>query len=369
MDVDCAVIGAGLAGTAFAASLRLRGYSGTLLLLEAGRGPGGRAATRRTRDDLIWRLDHGSPCLSFSQKPQRDLDLLLKSLLERGAVVPDLGTVVGVNEFGCVVSAVDHPLLRGPRFRGLPTMASVCQSLLQSAGSKTRALFRTRISQLRRQDGWWWLSSQHRARRLVITGNLLAHPRSLAIVGSDDVPLRSAVPVGFDQDLDAALERIRLSAAAVRFNLMLELPGCDDFLPRQIWLTSTAQKKFGIERIVSQRQEDGRIGLVVHGLADGAPISPATTSKLLLEQENHQHEVLPVLLQSWPELTKGLSQARCHGVMRWGASQPLDHPLPQSLQWCSKSSVGFCGDWIDGPGFGMAEGALQSAIDLAGLLV
>ena len=41
--VDLAVIGAGLAGTAFAASLRQRGYEGTILLLEAGRGPGGRS--------------------------------------------------------------------------------------------------------------------------------------------------------------------------------------------------------------------------------------------------------------------------------------------------------------------------------------
>jgi predicted NAD/FAD-dependent oxidoreductase len=55
--------------------------------------------------------------------------------------------------------------------------------------------------------------------------------------------------------------------------------------------------------------------------------------------------------------------------MRWGASQPLDFPLPTSLQWCEQSSVGFCGDWIAGPGFGMAEGALQSAVDLAAQLV
>tara|TARA_Y100000385_G_C12843079_1_gene529665 strand:+ start:219 stop:386 length:168 start_codon:yes stop_codon:yes gene_type:complete len=55
--------------------------------------------------------------------------------------------------------------------------------------------------------------------------------------------------------------------------------------------------------------------------------------------------------------------------MRWGASQPLDFPLPTSLQWCEKSSVGFCGDWIAGSGFGMAEGALQSAVDLAAQLV
>ena len=68
-DVDLAVIGAGLAGTGLAASLRQAGFDGTILLLEAGRGPGGRAASRRRRDDLLWRLDHGAPCFSFSQPP------------------------------------------------------------------------------------------------------------------------------------------------------------------------------------------------------------------------------------------------------------------------------------------------------------
>ena len=69
-DFDLAVIGAGLAGTGLAASLRQAGFDGTILLLEAGRGPGGRAASRRRRDDLLWRLDHGAPCFSFSQPPK-----------------------------------------------------------------------------------------------------------------------------------------------------------------------------------------------------------------------------------------------------------------------------------------------------------
>jgi hypothetical protein len=54
--------------------------------------------------------------------------------------------------------------------------------------------------------------------------------------------------------------------------------------------------------------------------------------------------------------------------MRWGAAQPLDQGMPKTLQWCPKTRVGFCGDWIAGPGFGMAEGALQSGLDLAELI-
>ena len=88
-----------------------------------------------------------------------------------------------------------------------------------------------------------------------------------------------------------------------------------------------------------------------------------------MEQELRQRRALTELLLPWPELAQALPLARSLGVMRWGASQPLDYPLPTSLQWCESSAVGFCGDWIDGPGFGMAEGALQSAVDLAAQLI
>jgi hypothetical protein len=85
------------------------------------------------------------------------------------------------------------------------------------------------------------------------------------MLGWPDVPLRSAVPLNVDPLLDAALAQIREMDASVRWNLMLELPHCSDHLPRQIWLTSDAQERFGIERIVLHRQHDQRLGLVVHG--------------------------------------------------------------------------------------------------------
>jgi predicted NAD/FAD-dependent oxidoreductase len=55
--------------------------------------------------------------------------------------------------------------------------------------------------------------------------------------------------------------------------------------------------------------------------------------------------------------------------MRWGAARPNGRRLPQSLQWCPQSQVGFCGDWIAGSGYGLAEGALQSALDLSDQLL
>ena len=370
-DVDLAVIGAGLSACALASALRRKQTVNSLVILEAGRGPGGRCATRRRRDDADWRLDHGAPTLSFSGPPQGRLGALVDDLCDRGVLVPDAGCVVGLDGDGAMVEPPAHPLLCGPRWRGQPTMAAVAETLLADAGEAVFTCFGERISTLRWDDGHWLLPGGWRASTLVLSGTLLAHPRSLAMLGWPDVPLRSTVPVGVDPGLDAALALIAVMTASVRWNLMLELPALNadldtgDSLPRQIWLTPEAQDHSGVERLVLHQQSDGRLGLVVHGLDDGAAIRPDTQPDLLVHHEKRLLAALPQLLGPWPALQEVLPEARSFGVMRWGAAQPLDHALPRELQWCPQARVGFCGDWIAGSGFGMAEGALQSALDLA----
>ena len=370
-DVDLAVIGAGLSGCALVSALRRNHTVDSMVIFEAGRGPGGRCATRRRRDDALWRLDHGAPTLSFSGAPQGRLGALVGDLCDRGVLAPDAGPVVGLDGDGALCEPPAHPLLCGPRWRGQPTMAAVAETLLADAGDAVFTCFGERISKLSWEDGRWLLPGGWRAHTLVLSGTLLAHPRSLAMLGWPDVPLRSAVAVGVDPGLDAALESIAEMTASVRWNLMLELPSVigdlcsSDPFPRQIWLTPEARDHCGVERLVLHQQSGGRLGLVVHGLDDGAAIRPDTQPDLLVHHEKRLLAVLPQLLVPWPALQAALPGARSLGVMRWGAAQPLDQALPRSLQWCPQARVGFCGDWIAGAGFGMAEGALQSALDLA----
>ena len=378
--VDLAIIGAGLSGCALVAALRARGFGGSILVLEAGRGAGGRASTRRRRDDPLWRLDHGSPTLSFSQQPQAALAALLAPLIAQGVLVPDPGEVVGL-DLGSgalqLVAPPEHPLLSGPRWRGMPTMAAVAEALLAVGGGATTTRFGVRIRSLEHGPQGWWLDQTIRACTLVLSGTLLAHPRSLAMLGWPEVPLRVALPEGEDPCLDQTLRAIAAMQASVRWNLMLELPplaAAQAFaqavaVPRQIWLTPQAQQHFGVERLVLQRQRDGRLGLVVHGLDGGAAITPAKQPELLRQQEQRLRALLPQLLGPWPDLQASLAQAQVLGVMRWGAAQPFAPGLAPPLQWCAQSRVGFCGDWIAGPGFAMAEGAIQSALDLADQLL
>ena len=367
IEVDLAIVGAGLAGCALTRCLGRNGFEGSILLLEAGRGPGGRASSRRHRGDSIWRLDHGAPALNFSAAPQGALAALLQPLLDQGVLVEERRPLVWLD--GAAQRIDGSP--QGLSYAGAPTMASVCEALLEQAPVRHQSVFACRLRWLERSSGRWLLANAERtevfaAKCLVLTGTLLAHPRSLAMLAWGEPPLRTAVPIGADPQLDAALQAIAGIEASVRWNLMLALPAFEiRGLPRQIRLNPSAQQRWGIERLVLQPQSDGRLGLVVHGLDDGRSITPESQPALLRYQEQRLRSALPEVMRSWPEVQGALRQAESYGVMRWGAAVPTTGGLPQDLQWCAKSSVGFAGDWVNGPGYGCGEGALRSAMALA----
>ena len=106
--------------------------------------------------------------------------------------------------------------------------------------------------------------------------------------------------------------------------------------------------------MVFQPQADGRLGVVLHGLgkADQLP-------------QDQQQRLLQVWQELEPVLVGEQSLAEVLGLMRWGASQPTAGALPSELRWCVQSEVGFCGDWLTGPGYGSGEGALRSGFELA----
>jgi hypothetical protein len=150
---------------------------------------------------------------------------------------------------------------------------------------------------------------------------------------------------------------------------MLEIKGLgDQKLPRQIWLTPKAKERWQVERLVFHEQSTSGWGVVVHGLDDGSTITPDRQPSLMAKQEERISLLLPDLIRQLPGLS-GMSgddlKPLSLGMMRWGAAQPINHPLPEHLQWCPASGIGFCGDWIEGPGFGRAEGALTSGVALA----
>ena len=370
--VELGVIGAGVSGCSLIARLRQCGYENKITVVEAGRGPGGRMATRQKRGDPIWRLDHGAPGFTFSENPTGALKELLAPLKESGALKREQGKVLWLNKDAELKTAEDLGKSKQEWWKGDPYMANICRELIQKTDN-LREIYGCRIRFIEKQEEAWILKDETnesiiKCQKLIFSGNLLAHPRSLAMLDWKDVPLRQAVPKGEDSDLDHALEILAQSRSDIRWNLMVDLGDCSAIerpVPRQIFLTDEAKAQWQIERLVLQVQTDGRIGVVVHGMDPGDLINPETQPVLMAEQEQRLIKLLPNLLQALPGWERAQAERRSHGMMRWGASQPLDHPLPSRLQWCNKSNVGFCGDWIDTQGFGTAEAAFRSAINLA----
>ena len=370
--VEIGVIGAGVSGCSLIARLRECGYKNKIAVVEAGRGPGGRMATRQKRGDPIWRLDHGAPGFTFSENPTGALKDLLAPLKESGALKREQGKVLWLNKDAELKTAEDLGKSKQEWWKGDPYMANICRELIQKTDN-LREIYGCRIRFIEKQEEAWILKDETnesiiKCQKLIFSGNLLAHPRSLAMLDWKDVPLRQAVPKGEDSDLDHALEILAQSRSDIRWNLMVDLGDCSAIerpVPRQIFLTDEAKAQWQIERLVLQEQTDGRIGVVVHGMDPGDLVNPETQPVLMAEQEQRLIKLLPNLLQALPGWERAQAERRSHGMMRWGASQPLDHPLPSRLQWCNKSNVGFCGDWIDTRGFGTAEAAFRSAINLA----
>ncbi|WP_115010175.1 NAD(P)-binding protein [Synechococcus sp. N5] len=374
-EVDLAVIGAGLAGCSLIGRLQQLGSDLNIALIEAGRGPGGRTATRRRRDQSGWLLNHGAPGFNLSESMPSAMDSLLKPLRAAGVLQRDERAVLSLDvEAGLSPATSPNACPNGGWWHGVPSMASICEALLDTAGTaQLSRQFETRVRWLEHRKNHWLLENEDRtwslrAKRLVLSGTLLAHPRSLKMLAWNDVPLRTAVAEGVDNDLDKALSLLQHGQAEVRWNLMVDLGVLAlnaEELPAQIWLDDAAKARWRVERLVLQPQSDGRWGLVVHGLDAGEAITPESQAHLLAQEQQRLVELLPELLQALPVVSAALNQATPLGVMRWGASRPLNNPLPQELQWCPTSAVGFCGDWIAGTGFGRAEGAISSGVNLA----
>ena len=378
-SVDLAVVGGGLAACSLVAQLRQRRFQGTIGLVEAGRGPGGRSSSRESRTAPGWRLDHGAPCFNLTEPPPDELQSLLNRLEREGHLIPDCRPIVGLNSAGHFTQAPDNALLTGKQFRGQPSMASVCEGLLMMADPFLQTHYNKRIRWLERDRNQWLLSTEDKAwtlaaERMVLSGNLLAHPRGKLLLGWDAVPLRSAIAKGLDTQLDDVLSCVSASRASIRWTCMIQLsdtqrPEITTDWPGQIWLDEGAQNRWPVERMILQPQQSGGIGLVIHGIQESEPcISPEKQGPTAQARERMVLDVLPDLLACLPGGESFLNEARSWGVMQWGAAQPLNNPLPSSLQWCADSAIGFCGDWIETPGFGRAEGALRSAINLAGML-
>lgn len=385
-----AVIGAGVSACTLAARLCRGGIAADAISLwEAGRGPGGRAGTRRSRNDPTLAIDHGA---SLFNMPSRPWPEMLPPLLEQGWVDPWSDPIASLDSAGDLrFSGEEDRLLRGPCFRGRGGMESLCQGLLSMAGG-VQTHFNTLVRDIDRQEDRWLLKNAAgeilaEAEGLVLTGTLLAHPRSRLTFGWPAPPLRLLAERLQDPGLNHALAAIAALRFEARSTLLLRCSAEDavswaDVPFRLLAFDPSAQQRWGLWRLSHHPLPAGEWAVVVHSSATfaaehlsvyGARSAMARQLDLPPRPEEEQQVMqaladnLDAVMARWlpdPPSERGERQ-----LMRWGAAFPLPQGLPRALCWNPSLQLGFCGDFMAGPGFGGVEGAMRSAEELAARLL
>lgn len=390
-----AVIGAGVAGCGLVARLRQLGYAGAIELWETGRGPGGRASTRRSRGDAGLRIDHGAPFFNVAADPP---PRLLEALLARGHLLPWPGRVAQLRGEGELVPDRHDALSSGALYAGNGGMDRIGSGLLalarEAGAARPTAHFSTLVRSLSfsRREGWQLFNRQGdrlgQADWLVLSSTLLAHPRSQQIFGWPEAPLKRAAATIGDLQLEHALTTIAGIRSEARSNLLVVLDpaaaGPWRAFPFQVLgFDAAAQQRWGLARVSVQPLADGRCAVVAHSsnafAADHLDVvgSRSAIARLLdLPADSGREDTVIAALSTaldqclTPLLgaATGVETAR-RQLMRWGAAFPVAPGLPRELSVCRRSRLGFCGDYVTGPGFGRIEGALRSAERLAEALV
>ena len=384
---DLAIVGAGVSGCALAASLRRRGWCGSIELLEIGRGPGGRAATRYSRQDPDLRINHGAPLFNIrAQTPPE----LLQALEQREVISPFRGSIQSLDGQRSLGPAIDDGFSDGQLWQGRGGMDALAAGLLELAEAEGGVLsrrFGTLVRHLRPERSKtglrWTLENSSgealvEARWLVLSGTLLAHPRCQQVFGWDGIPLEQAAESLADPQLNAAQSQLASIEGQASCNLLLTLP------PEQAstWLelpwhvlqcTPSAQERWGLRRISIQPLAGGRCAVVAESSPAFAAAhlhvygSRSSAAQLLGAKPDPSDEsrVLDAQTQALTDLSGQTLRDAPRQLMRWGAAFPLAPGLDPGHSCCPESAIGFCGDSLAGDGFGRIEGALLSAEDLA----
>jgi predicted NAD/FAD-dependent oxidoreductase len=315
----------------------------------------------------------------------------LAPLRAGGWIEPWSGECVDLDVDGALGHPSRDPLLRGQLWRGCGGMERITHGLLElaerSAPVERHWGHRVRRLELRPGGGWRLFNGDGEDLAevdwLVLSGSLLAHPRSTELLGWPEVPLRQVAATSRDGRLQTAVTAIGKIRWEGRLNLLTVIPADQaepwrDLPFRLGACRPEAQERWGLSRLSIQPLVDGRCVVVVHSTdalasrhrlvfgssssvaqeLDQRP-SPEAETRLMLKLG----ESLIQALAPWipPELGARSLEGADTKLMRWGAAFARNPGLDPALAICPDSRIGFCGDYLAGSGFGRVEGALRSA--------
>ena len=383
--MSIAIIGAGVAGASAARTLALSmpEQRGRIMLYEIGRGPGGRASTRKTRAIPKLGINHGAPHADITTREGLDLIASLGDAIKpytgiRGVIDGQTGVfqpqksrdgeafIIGRNnEMANIAGAMLLP--------GINTQYSTMVRGLDRHGSGDHAE--------------WVLSDKTgaavgRADWLLVSGSGIAHPRWADTFGGEP-PLVTAAARLHGPQLNDALAIIAQQKAAPVLVVLLYCTGDAANQWLRLGLNDAVVKDHdGLSKISIQPTGAGGCSVVlystiayarkntgVHGSSSSAARVGDAVSDTVREDQIID-DMLSALaaIPGMPAIAKS-DCAFGPLLHRWGNAFPEGDPLPQALTVCPASKVAFCGDYVSTDArMGSVECALLSGMKVAGVL-
>ena len=373
---DLLIIGGGISSCVFASKYLRKNIKQKVGLIEIGRGLGGRSSTRISKRYKGWKLNHGAPNFNICNSKN---NLLLKNyideLLENKFIKIDDSELIYLDKEFNFETINKSEFYNGVNYLSLFYMSELSQNIIKLCNKRGKIdfYFETLIFDLKFHNNEWTLTSitgdKFKSKYLICSTNLLSHKRSLKILNINQIPLRKAIPKNEDKKIDLLLNFLSKQSFIPRLTFLIYTnenycyKDCYSKKYRYFHLKKNLENKYKFERVIFQRQENNKLGIVVHSKnIDFINSYGNAKDKDFFKQK---------ILTNFNELFEGnssVNQLTCKekiSIMKWRASQPAGCAVPLSLQFNKKYRFGFCGDWFEGEGFGRIEGSILSALTLA----
>ncbi len=372
---DLLIIGGGISACVFASRYLKSNITKKVALIEIGRGLGGRSSTRISKRFKGWRLNHGAPNFNISNSKN---NLLLKNyideLVKNKFIKIDDSEIFFLNKHPYLEAIKKSEFSLGVNYLALDSMSQLSKKIIESNNLKGKIdfYFETLIVDLKFDNDEWILISKNgdkfKSKYLICTTNLLLHKRSLKILNIKQIPFRKAIPIKKDKKIDLLLKFLDKQSFIPRLTFLIythENYSYKDFYSkkqRYFYLKNNLENKYKFERIIFQRQDNHKLGIVVH-TKNIDFIDSYINAK---DEEVFKQKIITNFNELFEDnlLVNKLTFNEKISIMKWRASQPSGVGVPLSLQFNRKYRIGFCGDWFEGEGFGRIEGSILSALIL-----
>ena len=371
---DLIVIGGGISSCTLISNILKKGYKGKIAIVEYGRNLGGRCSSRISKKNNGWILNHGSPqfnIINNSKNP--NLNNFIEELLENNFIKKDDSLLIQLDKNLNYSKNISSEFAKGNIYSSTSSMSKLASMILNlnNKNNQIDFYFQKLIINLVFYNNKWVLTSNDgnifHSKFLIISSNLLLHERSKRILNVDEIPLAKALKNNIN--IDEILTKLNLQNYIKRINYLI-YPKTEYQLKKTInndyliyFLDKKAALRYEFERIIFQRQKNGRYGIILHSIINNNLINEfekENSDKLNLQlldkfNEIFDHDPLINKLRDYEDIS----------IMKWRASQPTGKGVPVELQICDEYKIAFCGDWFDNEGFGRVEGAILSALKLS----